>query len=91
MTWNALLVAAGFVPAVLFVAMYAFSPGWWRTTVGQNIMVKMAILAGLLGLSLASLIWRVPAWAWRGGMALLDAAIWWRLLILFQLRRKGKR
>lgn len=88
MTWDAVLVAAGFLPAVLFVALYLRSPGWWRSTMGQNLMVKMAILAGLLGLSLASMLWRVPPWAWRGGMALLDAAIWWRLAILVRLQRR---
>lgn len=87
MSWNVFLVMGGFVPAVLFIAVYLRSP-WWRTPIGQNIMVKMFILAGLLGLSLASMLWPVPVWAWRTGMGLLDIAIWWRLIILFKLQNE---
>lgn len=88
----AALTAAAFLPAIAFVILYAaWSPEWSHSSMGRNLMAKAAVLAFMLGLSLLSLLVRIPAWVWLGGMALLGAVLWWRLWILWRLTRPRPR
>lgn len=85
----AVLVAAGLAAAITFVALYAWGDrGWFRSELGRNLMAKTAVLGGLLGLSLLGMLIRVPAWVWIGGMATLDAVMWWRVIILYRLQHR---
>ncbi len=86
----AILVAAGFLGALVFCVLYAVSArDWHHTPVGRNLMAMAAVLAGLLGLSLAAYLVDVWPILWLGGMASLDAVLWWRVWILWRLQRSG--
>lgn len=83
------LTAVGFAAAVTFVVLYAWGDrDWFRSELGRNLMAKTAILGGLLGLSLLGLLIRVPGWVWIGGMATLDAVMWWRVVILWRIQHR---
>lgn len=83
------LVAIGLAGALTFVALYAAgSRGWHRTAIGRNLMAMPAVLAGLLALTLASLLADLPIWLWLGGMASLDAILWWRVVLLWRAQHQ---
>jgi hypothetical protein len=83
------LVAAGFLGAVAFVVLYAWlARDWHHTPVGRNLMAMAAVLAGLLGLSLVAFLVRVWPVLWLGGMASLDAVLWWRVALLWRVQRR---
>lgn len=82
--WVALLVV-GLAGCLAFMGVYWWgSRGWHRTPVGRNLMAMAAVLAGMLGLSLLGLAWTLPAWLFLGGMASLDAVMWWRVALLWR-------
>lgn len=84
----AVLLAAGFLGEATFVALYAWGDrDWFRSDLGRNLMITAAVLGGLLGLSLLGMLVRVPAWVWIGGVAALDAVMWWRVFILYRIQR----
>lgn len=79
------LVVLGLAGALTFVALYAVgSRGWHRTQLGRNLMAMPAVLAGLFALILTSVLLDVPTWMWLGGMASLDAILWWRVVLLWR-------
>lgn len=84
----AVLLLVGFLGAATFVGLYAYgSRQWWQSPTGRNLMALPAVLAGMLGLSLLGLVWReLPPWLWLGGMASLDAVLWWRVVILWRVQ-----
>lgn len=85
----AVLVGVGLVGASAFVVLYGWlSREWHRSHIGQNLMAMAAVLAGLLGLSLLGFLVRVPAALWLGGMASLDAVLWWRVALLWRVQRR---
>ncbi len=81
-------IAVGFLAMVVFVGLYWRSS--WRTTpLGQNLMALPAVLGGLLGLWLfARVAGPLPTWVWLGGIAALDAVMWWRVWILWRLQHR---
>lgn len=81
------LIAVGFVAMLAFIGLYFRSP-WWRTPVGRNLMALPAVLGGLLGLWLLGRLVHLPTWLWAGGIAALDAVMWWRVVILWRLQHK---
>lgn len=81
------LTAVNFLGAITFVALYLRSPNWWRSQLGQNLMAKAVVLAGMFGLSLAGYFVRVPIPVWAGGLGLLGCIIWWRVAILWRIQR----
>lgn len=85
------LFALGGLGCLAFVVLYAWrSYGWWRTDTGRNLMTFMAVLLGVLALVITSRwIGPFPRWVWSAGLGLLDAAIWWRVIILW--RRQHER
>lgn len=85
----AVLVAVGFLGALAFVALYAISSrDWHHSPVGRNLVAMAAVLAGLLGLSLVTYLVDVWPVLWLGGMASLDAVLWWRVAILWRMQRR---
>lgn len=85
-----LLLFGTLVPAVLSVAFFARVP-WWRSQVGQHLMAYMSIVALMLLLGVAPLVWQpLPGWfepVYRCCFGLLMAVTWWRLaLILWEQR-----
>ena len=85
----AVLVAAGLIAALTFVALYAWrSVEWYASAVGRNLMAMAAVLAGMFGLSLVALVVPVWPWLWLGGMGSLDAVLWWRVVILWRLQHE---
>lgn len=87
LAWSVLL-AVGLAGCLTFVSSYWwFSRGWHRTPVGQNLMAMAAVLGGMLALSLLGLVWAPPAWLFLGGMASLDAVMWWRVVLLWRVQR----
>jgi hypothetical protein len=84
LAWS-LLVGAGLAGAVAFIGLYAVgSRGWHRTALGRNLMAMPAVLAGLFAVTLASMLLDLPPWVWLGGMASLDAVLWWRVVLLWR-------
>jgi hypothetical protein len=85
------LIAVGAAAMLVFVVLYAVgSRGWYRTAVGRNLMALPAVLAALLLLWLARRLVAVPDWVWWGGLASLDAVMWWRVAILWRLQRRNR-
>lgn len=82
------LIAVGFVAMAAFVALYLRSP-WWKSPVGRNLMALPVVLGALLGLWLAGRLVHLWVWVWPGGLAALDAVMWWRVVILWRLQRRG--
>lgn len=81
----ALLAGIGVAGAVTFCILYATrSPGWHRTGIGQNLMAMAATLAGLLLLVIIGLAVEMPPLLWIGGLATLDAVLWWRVYLLWR-------
>lgn len=81
----ALLLVVGLAGCLTFIGFYSWgSRGWHRTPVGRNLMAMAAVLGGMLALSLAGLAWTPPAWLFLGGMAFLDAVMWWRVALLWR-------
>jgi hypothetical protein len=77
----------GLAGCLTFIGVYwAGSRGWHRTPVGRNLMAMAAVLGGLLALSLAALAWTLPTWLFLGGMASLDAVMWWRVVLLWKVQ-----
>lgn len=85
------LLAFGALGCLIFVVLYAWrSIGWWRSDAGRNLMIVMAVLLGLLGLTVAGRYWGpLPQWIWAGGLSMLDIAIWWRVIILWRKQHEG--
>jgi uncharacterized membrane protein len=85
------LITVGFLAMVAFVALYAVgSPDWRRSPMGRNLMALPAVLGSLLGLwLLARVLGPLPLWLWASGIAALDAVMWWRVVILWRIQRKG--
>lgn len=84
------LVVATAVPAVLSVLFYARVP-WWRSQVGQHLFSYMSVVALMMLLACAPLVWKPPpAWfldVYLGCFGLFCAVTWWRLaLILWEQR-----
>lgn len=79
------LVGVGLAGALTFVTLYAVgTPGWHRSAIGRNLMALPAVLAGMLAVTLASMLLTLPDWVWLGGMASLDAVLWWRVALLWK-------
>jgi hypothetical protein len=86
-----ILFGAGALGCVTFVGLYLWrSVGWWRSDAGRNLMAVMAILLVLLGLVVVGRWWGpLPHWIWTVGVGVLDAAIWWRVIILWRKQHEG--
>jgi hypothetical protein len=89
-TLDRLLLFGTLVPAVLSVAFFARVP-WWRSEVGRHLFAYMSIVALMLLLGVAPLVWTpLPGWfehVYRGCFGLFMAVTWWRLaLILWEQR-----
>lgn len=86
------IFVAGALGALVWVVLYgARSRGWMRSDVGRNLMAFMAVLLGLLGLVVAARFWGpFPRWIWSCGVALLDAVIWWRVIILIRKQHQDR-
>lgn len=83
------LVAVGLAGALAFVGLYAAgTPTWHRSAIGRTLMATAAVLAGLLALTLASVLFRFPAWVWLGGMASLDAVLWAQVWQLWRIQHR---
>lgn len=83
----ALLLTIGLAGCVTFGGIYWWtSRGWYHNPVGRNLMAMAASLGGLLALSLAGLVWMPPAWLFLGGLATLDAVMWWRVVLLWRVQ-----
>lgn len=85
---GAVLLAIGLVGEAVFIGLQ-LRVRWWDTAVGRNLMAKAVVITGLLGLSLLAYFLRVPPWIGLGGLALLDAVVWWRNLITWRLRHQS--
>lgn len=86
--WAALTIL-GFVGALTFVVLYAVTArDWHHSPVGQNLMAMAAVLAGLLGLSVAAYVVDIWPVLWLGGMASLDAVLWWRVWLLWRVQHR---
>lgn len=84
------LVAIGLGGALTFVLLYAIgTPSWHRTTIGRVLMLGAAVLAGLLALTLLSLIIHWPDWVLLGGMASLDAVLWAQVWQLWRIQHRS--
>jgi len=85
------LVALGFAGAAVFAAVYAAGTrSWYRSAVGRNLMAEALVLAGLLALTFASAVFRLPPWVWIGGMASLDVVLWVQVWLLLRAQHSGK-
>lgn len=83
------LVAVGFAGAFTFVLLYFFgTPTWYRTAMGRILMAGAAVLAGLFGLTLLTVVVRMPAWLWIGGMASLDVVLWAQVYQLWKIQHR---
>lgn len=80
------LFGAGAAGCLVFVALYSWrSRGWQRSDTGRNLMAMMAVLLALLGLVTAARWWGpFPQHLWTVLIAVLDAVIWWRVIILWR-------
>lgn len=79
-------IAVGFFAMVAFVGLYWHSD-WRSSQLGTNLMLLPAVLGALLGLwLLARVAGPLPLWMWLGGIAALDAVMWWRVWILWRLQ-----
>jgi hypothetical protein len=88
-----LLFGIGATGCLIFVALYATrSRGWQRTDTGRNLMAMMAVLLGLLGLVTVSRWWGpIPRPVWTVLIVVLDAVIWWRVIILWRRQHERNR
>lgn len=85
------LIAVGLIAMVVFVALYAAgSPDWRKSPMGRNLMALPAVLGSLLALWLSARFFGpLPLGVWVAGIAALDAVMWWRVAILWQVQRRG--
>lgn len=85
------LFGVGAAGSWTFVALYAWrSRGWIRSDTGRNLMSMMVVLGTLLSLvTMSRWVGPIPQPVWTGLMVLLDAVIWWRVVILW--RRQHER
>ena len=89
-----LALALGAVGAILFVVLYAVRSKWRRTLAGRSIMYVMIALILTTLVPLATLFYGVDSpvrpWVRLGSYSLVCVAIWWMLLTLLRLQRRGK-
>lgn len=86
--WS-VLVIVGLAGALTFVGLYAIgTPTWYRTAMGRVLMSGAAILAALLGLTVASLVIDWPMWIWLIGMGALDAWLWAQVWQLWRIQHR---
>lgn len=85
----AVLVVVGLAGCLTFIGTYWWlARSWHHTPVGRNLMAMAFVLAGMLALSLIGLVWMPPAWLFLGGMASLDAVMWWRVVLLWRVQHR---
>jgi hypothetical protein len=87
------LFGAGALGCLVFVTLYAWrSRGWQRVDTGRNLMAMMAVLLTLLALVTVSR-WHGPfsPMVWTALLCLLDAVIWWRVIILWRRQHERNR
>ena len=83
------LVCVGLLGALTFVLLYATgTPTWYKTAMGRVLMSGAAVLAGLLALTVASLVISWPPWIWLAGMASLDAVLWAQAWQLWRIQHR---
>jgi hypothetical protein len=83
------LMAVGVAGCLTFVVTYWLGARTWhQTPVGQNLMAMAAVLGALLVLSLVNIVWDFPEWLWLVGLALLDAVMWWRVVLLWKVQHQ---
>lgn len=90
--WDAILLGVGFAGALAFVVLYfTRSPGWWRSSIGQNLMAKAGVLALLFGLSFISMFFILPQWVGWAVVSGLDVVLWWRVIILWMVQQEARK
>lgn len=81
------LLVSGFVAALTFVAGY-MRVRWASTEAGRNVMALMAVIALLLGLAAARIVFGINypgrEWIRLGSVILLNIALWWRTVLLWR-------
>lgn len=83
--WLTAEFAAGAVITLTFVVLYAARSPWRSTAVGRNVMAVMLVLATFFVLLVVHrAVAPLPIWVWVAAMAVLDAVLLWRLLLLWQ-------
>jgi hypothetical protein len=77
--------------ANLFVVLYPVFAPWRSTSFGRQMMTYGAVVAGMLDLSLVSLLSPVPLWIWFIGYIMLGVALFWRLWLFVVTQWGGAR
>lgn len=90
--WLTVIFTVGALGAWVFVGLYAWrSRGWQRQDTGRNLMSMMVVLAVLMSLvSISRALGPIPRFIWTALTILLDAVIWWRVVILWRRQHERK-
>lgn len=88
---STILATSAAVATVLFVIGYAWRSPWRGNEVGKNTMTLMAVVAGILILTLYFRATRSVAPPWMGVMVwgALNVPLWWRTWILWKAQHRG--
>lgn len=88
-----LLLGIGAAGCWTFVGLYAWrSRGWQRSDTGRNLMAMMAVLLMLLSLvTMGRWLGPLPQMLWTVLILVLDAVIWWRVIILWRRQHESER
>lgn len=85
------LATSAAIATVVFVLIYGLRSPWTKNEAGRNTMTFMAVVAGILVLTLYFRATRAPAPAWLGVTiwGALNVPLWWRVLILWKAQHQA--
>jgi accessory gene regulator protein AgrB len=82
------------IGCVVFCVLFMLRSTWWKTSVGQNMLAMMFVLAVFQGLSLLRLV-LAPGWYEANAVTIrfwtflcLFIVVWWRVLILWLVQHE---
>lgn len=89
-------LVTAFAGCAVFVVRYGALSGWWRTSVGRNMLAFMGVCMVLLGLSTTRMVFG-DEWfeAHRDALrlvsfGLVSVVVWWRVVLLVKVQRRDK-
>lgn len=86
-TWEMFIAAAA---GVSFMVLYTLRSNWRASVMGRHLMTFMGVMTTILVMwGYARLFGPIPLWIWAVLLAAFDAALIWRVALLWRTQHNG--